>query len=199
MRLTIATHNLHKTREFALLLGAHFDVVDLSRGPKVPPVAETGATFEENASLKARAASRQLRGMIIADDSGLEVDALGGAPGVYSARYAGAQATDRENVEKLLCELEKLGAWNSSVTARFHCVLAVAVEGKLRGTFHGAVEGQIVRRPRGRKGFGYDPVFLPDGSEKTFGEIPPETKNGASHRAVAVAAMRAALIATPGV
>lgn len=194
VRLTIATHNPHKTREFAMLLGDDFQVGDLSLVPNMLPVEETGATFEENAELKARAASGHFRGMIVADDSGLEVDALDGAPGVYSARYAGALASDRENVEKLLCELQKLGAWNSKVTARFHCVLAVVVDAKLCGTFHGAIEGEIVHPPRGRNGFGYDPVFLPDGWQKTFGELPPETKNAMSHRAAAVAAMRAALI-----
>ena len=122
--LIVATRNPHKTREIQRILGADFGVRDLSAHPENPETAESGKTFEENAVLKAIAASRQLPGLVVADDSGLEVDALGGAPGIYSARYAGQNATDKQNIDKLLSELARIERTKRS--ARFRCVIALA-------------------------------------------------------------------------
>ena len=121
--------------------------------------------------------------MVIADDSGLEVDALNGAPGIFSARYGGENASDQRNVEKLLREVQ--GATKRS--ARFRCVIALAKNGKLLTTVAGEVAGTITKSPRGENGFGYDPIFIPEGFEETFAELPSETKNAVSHRAKAVA------------
>lgn len=191
-RLLIATRNSHKTREFAEILGGQFTVRDLAAEPDIPVVEETGATFAENAILKALAASKRFPGLVVADDSGLEVDALEGAPGVYSARYAGPGATDRENVARLLSELRSRGA-GPSPAARFRCVLALANEGEVIETFAGAVEGAIVDEPRGSGGFGYDPVFQPVGAVQTFAELPADEKNRISHRANAIRLLRDAL------
>jgi len=188
MDLLLATRNPNKTREFAQILGNEFTVNDLSSGANAPKIEETGHTFEENAILKALAVSRDrsaLGGLVAADDSGLEVDALGGAPGIYSARYAGENATDQENVAKLLRTLAEQNVPASKRTARFRCVIALARAGKLLGTFEGVAEGTIVDFARGQNGFGYDPVFLPSGFEETFAELPVETKNRISHRAQA--------------
>ena len=192
-RLVLATRNAHKTREFAQMLGAEFEVRDLAGAPEAAPVEETGLTFAENAMLKAVAISKQIPELVVADDSGLEVDALGGAPGVYSARYAGERASDAENVAKLLDELTRCDA--DSPHARFRCVLALARHGTILGTFEGVVEGTIVRTPRGSAGFGYDPVFQPAGLTQTFAEISPSEKNRISHRARAIQSLRAALLA----
>lgn len=191
-KLLLATRNSHKTREFAEILGSDFEVRDLSGEPEAPLVEETGATFAENAILKAVAISKRFPGLVVADDSGLEVDALDGAPGVYSARYAGPNATDKDNVGRLLSELrDSRGA--APFTARFRCVLALARDGQLLGTFQGDVDGTIIESPRGGAGFGYDPIFQPSGSTKTFGELPSEEKNRISHRARAIQLLRAKL------
>lgn len=184
VRLLLATRNAHKTREIIELLGDRFEIVDLNSRPQITPPEETGRTFAENAVLKAIGVSQNYPGLIMADDSGLEVDALGGAPGVYSARYAGENATDEQNVTKLLCELESI----SDRSARFRCVLALARGGKLLGTFEGVAEGVIVDAPRGSAGFGYDPIFAPTGFEQTFAQLPQ--KNQISHRAKAIGALR---------
>lgn len=184
--LVLATHNAHKTREFAEILGAGFSVTDLQTAANVPAVEEAGTTFEENAVLKAVAASRTVATLVVADDSGLEVAALRGAPGVRSARYAGENSTDQENVAKLLAEL----AGVEDRTARFCCAIAVARKGEVASVFHGYVTGRIAPAPRGQHGFGYDPVFVPEGFAETFGELGYETKNRISHRAVAVAQVR---------
>jgi XTP/dITP diphosphohydrolase len=189
MDLLLATRNAHKTREFTEILDEGFHVRDLSNFIDVSPIDETGRTFAENANLKALAASQDRHLLVMADDSGLEVDALSGAPGIYSARYAGENATDEQNIEKLLREL----AGRDSRKARFRCVIALARNEKLLGKFEGTVEGTIVDLARGQRGFGYDPVFLPHGFEQTFGELPAETKNRISHRAKAIAALRDAL------
>jgi len=191
-QLLLATRNAHKTREFAEILGRKFAVRDLSTEPGAPEIEETGRTFADNAILKAIAISKRFAGLVVADDSGLEVDALQGAPGVYSARYAGPRATDTENIAKLLSELRKRTA-NPPCTARFRCVLAVAREGKVVRTFEGAIEGTIVDSPRGRTGFGYDPIFQPAGFSETFGELSAKIKNEISHRAHAIQALRSAL------
>jgi XTP/dITP diphosphohydrolase len=191
MDLLLATRNPHKTREFRELLGHDFGVIDLSSFLEIAIPEETGRTFEENAALKAIAASRGR--LAIADDSGLEVDALGGAPGIYSARYAGENASDAVNVEKLLRELSARHIATEKRSARFRCVIALARSGKLLDTFEGVVEGNIVDPPRGTAGFGYDPVFQPIGFEQTFAEMTPERKNNISHRAQAIAALREGL------
>ncbi|HEY6070638.1 MAG TPA: XTP/dITP diphosphatase [Chthoniobacterales bacterium] len=190
MHLLLATRNAHKTREFQALLGKEFPVRDLHSHPEIQIAAETGKTFAENAALKAISVSTQWSSLVIADDSGLEVDALGGAPGIYSARYAGEKASDADNVEKLLNELR---AQNRNRSARFRCVIALAGNGKLLGNFEGVVEGEIVDLPRGTNGFGYDPVFQPSGFEQTFAEMVAKSKNKISHRAKAIAALREAL------
>jgi XTP/dITP diphosphohydrolase len=189
MELIVATRNTHKTREIQDILGPGFNVSDLVAHPDVSDIRESGTSFEENAKLKALAASRQLPGLVIADDSGLEVDSLGGAPGIYSARYAGPNATDRDKIDKLLGELERVGATEDRRRARFRCVVALASNGNLSGTFEGIVEGRIADEVRGHFGFGYDPIFIPEGFEQTFGELPNEVKNALSHRAKAIRAL----------
>jgi XTP/dITP diphosphohydrolase len=189
MELVIATRNAHKTREIQHILGSEFIVRDLRAYPKVSEVRESGTSFEENAKLKAIAASKQLPGLVITDDSGLEVDALGGAPGIYSARYAGANATEEEKIGKLFRELARVGATDHARRARFRCVVALAHHGNLLETFEGIVEGTIADKLRGNQGFGYDPIFVPEGFEQTFGELPAEVKNTISHRAKAMRAL----------
>jgi XTP/dITP diphosphohydrolase len=195
MDLLLATRNAHKTREIQQVLGPAFTVSDLSAHPKIPDVRENGKSFEENAILKAVGASRRLPGFIVADDSGLEVDALGGAPGIFSARYAGENAMDKQNIEKLLGELARTAAEEAKRSARFRCVIALARQGELLGTFEGIVEGTIIERARGLHGFGYDPIFVPRGFENTFAELPAEVKNTVSHRAKAIRGLTAKLAA----
>src|SRR6266480_4366629 len=161
MQLIVATRNTHKTHELQRILGPAFTVNDLSAHPKIPDIHETGKSFEENAILKAIGASRHLPGFIVADDSGLEVDALDGAPGIFSARYASENATDKQNMDRLLVELARTKAEETKRSARFRCVIALVRQGKLLGTFEGIVEGTIVDRARGLHGFGYDPIFVP--------------------------------------
>jgi XTP/dITP diphosphohydrolase len=189
IELVVATRNRHKTREIQHILGPEFRVRDLWAYPEVSEIRETGTSFEENATLKALAASRKLPALIIADDSGLEVDALGGAPGVYSARYAGANATETDKIDKLLRELARVRAKTDGRRARFRCVVALARNGNLLGTFEGIVEGRIADEVRGDSGFGYDPIFIPEGLNQTFSELPTEVKNATSHRAKAIRAL----------
>lgn len=203
MQLLLATRNAGKTREFRELLGHDFEVIDLSSFPEIAIPEETGRTFKENAALKAIAASQdrpafaRLRCgqhlLVIADDSGLEVDALDGAPGIYSARYAGENASAGDNISKLLRELSARNIADEKRSGRFRCVTALARLGKLLGSFEGVVEGNVVDPPRGNGGFGYDPVFQPTGFEQTFAQMPPELKNKISHRAQAIAALREGL------
>ena len=185
IELVVATRNRHKTREIQNILGPDFMVRDLA-DTEVPEIRENGTSFEENAKLKALAASRQLPGLVIADDSGLEVNDLGGAPGIYSARYAGPNATEREKMDKLLRELVRVRVTDHGRRARFRCVVALARNGDLLGIFEGKIEGKISDTARGDSGFGYDPIFIPDGFEQTFGELPEEVKNTISHRAKAI-------------
>jgi len=189
VELVVATHNRHKTREIQHILGPEFKVCDLRAHADVSEIRESGTSFEENAKLKALAASKQLPALVIADDSGLEVDALGGAPGVYSARYAGASATDRDKIDKLLRELARVRATDDGRRARFRCVVALARNGHLLETFEGIVEGSIADEARGDSGFGYDPIFIPEGLKQTFGELPTQVKNTISHRAKAIRAL----------
>lgn len=185
--LTLATRNLHKTREFAEILGSAFEVRDLSTIPEAPAVIEDGKTFEENAILKACAVSRRQAGFVLADDSGMEVVALDGAPGIYSARYAGSSATDAQNITKLLAELQRTKAIGPQRRAQFRCALALARAGTILHLLEGTVEGIISDEPRGNGGFGYDPIFVPEGHSLTFGELPSAVKNRISHRARALA------------
>src|SRR6266436_5417661 len=193
IELVVATRNRHKTREIQPILGPEFSVCDLGAHPEVSEIRESGTSFEENAKLKALAASKKLPSLVIADDSGLEVDALGGAPGIFSARYAGENAGDVPNVNKLLRELRKRNIATEKRSARFRCVIALAQNGKVLGVFEGFVEGKIVEPPRGSGGFGYDPIFEPKGFDQTFAEMTAESKNQISHRGQAIAALRKAL------
>lgn len=182
-RLLIATHSQGKLQEFrALLKELPLELRDLNSFPAISPVAETGSTFTENASLKATAYAVQAEEITLADDSGLEVQALGGAPGVLSARYAGAGASDFDRTEKLLRELLKTG--DADRAARFVSVVAIAdASGTILNVSTGVCHGRISRTPRGKNGFGYDPIFIPEGFDKTFGELPAAVKNEISHRA----------------
>jgi len=184
-RLLLATANRGKVREIAALLGPDWELVPQS-DYGIPAVAETGATFAENALLKARHAAAASGLPALADDSGLEVDALGGAPGVRSARYAGAHASDADNCARLLSELQ--GVPDERRTARFRCVLALArgAEDAAPLLAEGVWEGRIVRTARGFNGFGYDPVFGDPASGQTAAELSPAAKNQRSHRAMAL-------------
>jgi XTP/dITP diphosphohydrolase len=159
--------------------------------PDVPEVEEDGRTFEENAIKKAREVSAATGLPALADDTGLEVDALDGAPGVFSARYAGEPPDYDSNNEKLLHELE--GVRDEERTARFRCVIALAMPGGEVRTVEGTTRGRILRARRGDGGFGYDPLFLPDGFSKTYAEMSAKEKNACSHRGRAVRAARAML------
>ncbi len=170
------------------MLGPEFRVTDLTGRTDLPEVEETGSTFEENATLKAITISRLVADLVIADDSGLEVDALGGAPGIYSARYSGEKATDAENIDKLLRDLDAVTP--SGRAAQFRCVIAVAQSGSLRRRFDGVVRGTITASRAGAHGFGYDPVFKPEGADQTFAELGDAAKNAISHRAKAVVQLR---------
>jgi XTP/dITP diphosphohydrolase len=192
--LLVATRNAHKTEEIQRILGPQFNVTDLAAHPEIPHIAESGTTFQENAILKAVAVSKRMPGFVIADDSGLEVEALGGAPGIHSARYAGMNATDQEKIDKLLEELTRVGATKNARRARFRCVLALACKGNVLGAFEGIIEGQIADRPHGSHGFGYDPIFMPEGFQQTFGELAPAEKNQLSHRTRALERLRTFLI-----
>ena len=186
--LLVSTRNPHKLREIRTILGDPFEVSDLSILPTMHEVEEIGSSFEENAELKAVAASQLFAGWVIADDSGLEVDALGGAPGVYSARYAGEAASDSENNTLLLKNLQEVP--RQERRARFRCVIVLARAGRKLAAFSGLVEGLIASCPRGVEGFGYDPLFMPNGFSRTFGELPVATKNRLSHRAHALKQLR---------
>ena len=184
-RLVVATGNAHKTAEIRRILGDLVGLVeDLSMYPEIGEIEETGKTFEENASIKALTVSRFLgdRVWVLSDDSGLEVDALGGKPGVYSARYAGSGASDAENRAKLLEAIQKIDPVEQSLTARFRCVMVLARGAEKISVFDGSVEGVIAETEKGEQGFGYDSIFMPDGYCETFGELSSEVKNKMSHR-----------------
>lgn len=188
--LIFATSNAHKVQEVAAMLGAPWQVEGLRGHAHVVLPEETGTTFEANAILKAEAASAALPGLyVIADDSGLEVDALKGEPGVYSARYAGPDATDADNRTRLKAELGKLPP--ATFHGRFRCCLVLALDGKALHITHGTVEGQLRLTEQGTGGFGYDSLFQPDGFADTFGVLAAEVKNQLSHRARALEQMRA--------
>lgn len=160
--------------------GLRVELEHLPRFSELPRFDETAPTFAENAAGKALHYSRYAALPVVADDSGLVVDALGGAPGVLSARYAGEDASDVQRIAKLLAELRSRGT--SDRRARFVCVVTLAERGQVRGVFSASVKGEILETPRGKGGFGYDPVFWIPALGKTFGEIPEEVKNLHSHR-----------------
>jgi len=186
LRLYCATTNPGKLREFRLALADSLGVEALPGLASVTPCEETGVTFEENAVQKALYYSKHCDGHLFVDDSGLEVDALGGAPGVYSARYAGPDATDEANNRLLLDRMRGI----PERTARFVCVVALAKSGQLVRTFRGEVEGLLAEEPRGLNGFGYDPLFYYPPFGGTFGEAPLERKMEVSHRSRALHSMR---------
>ena len=179
--IVAATGNSHKLDEYRQLLnGQNIELKSLLDYPAYPGVEENGSTFAENAAIKALDACKYCDVPAFADDSGLEVEALDGRPGIHSARYA---ATDAERIAKLLDELK--GKTNRR--ARFVCVIAIAANGEVIETFEGEIKGTIIDSPRGSNGFGYDPIFQPDGYDCTFAELSREEKNRISHRANAYA------------
>jgi XTP/dITP diphosphohydrolase len=196
-RLLLATKNPGKLREFRELLGdlPALVLVAPDQLGKLPDVNEDGESFEHNAKKKARELAAASGLMVLADDSGLEVDALAGRPGVHSARYAGATCSDEDNNEKLARELD--GVPRAQRTARYRVVLALAdPEGPLADRIHteeGACEGLIRDRPAGSGGFGYDPYFEPEGHDQTMAELSPDQKNRISHRGRAARKIRAFL------
>jgi len=184
---TLGSENFHKLVEIAaLLLGAPVELRPLPEGAKLPP--ETGKTLMANAQIKARAAAALAGGIALADDTGLEVDALGGEPGVYSSRYAGEDVSYEDNNRKLLERLTGIHGVNRR--ARFRCVLVLASADGTELSAEGRVEGFIIDAPRGEHGFGYDPLFQPEGMEKTLAELTAGEKNALSHRARALENLR---------
>ena len=186
MKLVVGTNNEGKIRELnELLAELPLEICGLSSFENIPDVEETGKTFADNAILKANSYALQTGIWALSDDSGLEVEALGGAPGVFSARYAGETAGDAERTAKLLAELAATS--DEARRARFVCVMAVADEkGAIRFLAEGVCEGTIAREARGTNGFGYDPIFVPDGHTETFGELSSTVKREISHRARAI-------------
>ncbi|MBM4033834.1 MAG: RdgB/HAM1 family non-canonical purine NTP pyrophosphatase [Planctomycetes bacterium] len=186
--IVLGSHNRGKLRELqAALARLPVELRGLDAYPGVEPPEESGATFAENARLKALGLARRLGAWVLADDSGLCVDALGGRPGVVSARYGGPGATDADKVAKLLAELRDVE--DARRTARFVCALALASQEGVIVEVERACPGRIIRAPRGHDGFGYDPVFLYPELGLTFAELPMEAKNRVSHRGRAVAAL----------
>jgi XTP/dITP diphosphohydrolase len=181
-RLVIATRNAHKTEEIREMIGDHYEVLDATDFPELEPVEETGSTFLENATLKAVAVSRVVDGLVLSDDSGLEVDALGGEPGVHSSSYGGEEGNHARNNARLIEEMKG----REGHSARFRCVMVLARQGEVLATFQGKVEGRILDEERGEGGFGYDPLFMPTGHHGTFAELGIEVKNELSHRARAL-------------
>lgn len=181
-KILIATGNAGKVREFAgLLKELPIEICGLKDFHNIEEVSETGASFEENAKLKAAGYALQTGLWTLADDSGLEVEALGNAPGVFSARYGGETASNAEKIEKLLAELKKTG--DRERKARFVCAIAFAApDGEIIRLEIGMCEGLISDKPQGNNGFGYDPIFVPENFRKTFGELPENIKQEISHR-----------------
>lgn len=186
MRFVLATGNSHKLRELAAMLAPH-ELEPLPADVELPP--ETGSTFAENAVIKAEAAARATGRPAIADDSGIVVEALGGRPGIRSARFAGEDATDEQNLAKLLAELRG----HSDRRAAYVCALAVVSPGGPPELFEERCTGVVIAEPRGTGGFGYDPAFVPDerasGDERTMAELPPAEKDAISHRGKAARAL----------
>lgn len=185
-RILLATRNAGKLVELRRML-AGFEIVGLADVPEFPDAPETGATFAENALAKARDAAEATGLPSVADDSGLAVDALNGMPGVLSARWSGRHGDDAANLELLLAQLGDVP--DDRRGAAFVCAAALVVPGGTETVVHGEWTGTIVRAPRGTNGFGYDPVFVPDGSDRTSAELTAAEKDAASHRALALAAL----------
>ncbi|WP_222984443.1 non-canonical purine NTP diphosphatase [Flagellimonas meishanensis] len=181
MKFVFATHNDHKLKEVQQLLPKSIELLSLSDIGCVDEIPEIGETLEENARIKADFVSKTYGFDCFSDDTGLLVDALNGNPGVYSARYAGEQKNAEDNMAKLLSELEGV----NDRKAHFKTVICLNVAGASH-FFEGRVDGQITTRKFGKEGFGYDPIFMPDGHHKTFGELPGEIKNAMSHRGRAI-------------
>lgn len=196
--ILIATRNKGKIKEFKALFNKYkikvYSLHDLREA--IPEVEETGDTFKENARLKAEEIAQLLNRPVIADDSGLVIDALDGRPGVYSARYAHDQATDNENNKKVLTELKHIEM--SDRTARFVAVLAFAIPNKETVFTEGVCEGKIITSPKGTNGFGYDPIFVPDGYDMTLAELTNDEKNKISHRSHALKALEDIIINKKG-
>ncbi len=188
-RLVIATRNSHKTEEIRHILGDRFEILDVTDFPNLPEIEETGTTFLENARLKALGISRHIEGLVLADDSGLEVDALSGAPGVWSSSFGGEEGNHAKNNHRLLTEM----ADQELRSARFLCTLVLAKRGQEIANFHGTVEGVISREPSGNGGFGYDPLFVPTGYSQTLADLGPDIKSQLSHRAKAIQAFVSSL------
>lgn len=182
-RLILATRNAHKTAEIRSMIGDRYEVLDVTAFPALPSIEETGTTFLENARLKAEGISREIAGLVLSDDSGLEVDALAGAPGVWSSSYGGEEGNHLKNNERLMREM----AGKTDRAARFRCTMVLAEDGVTLASFEGTVEGSILDERRGSGGFGYDPLFVPTGYDGTFSELGDEVKNQLSHRARALA------------
>jgi XTP/dITP diphosphohydrolase len=185
--LVLATRNEGKLRELARILGSHTKLVGLDAFPGAPDVPETGATFEANALLKARAIANYTRMPAVADDSGLCVDALNGMPGVLSARWAGRHGDDQANLELVLAQVADVP--EARLGARFVSAAALVVPKGGEWVVTGEVEGRLIRVPRGTGGFGYDPIFQPDGFDLTTAEMTPEAKDAISHRGRAFRAL----------
>ena len=179
-RLVIATGNTHKTEEIRKLLDPFIETIeDLQSYPEIGEIAETGLTFEDNAAIKAIAVGDYLgnSSLVLSDDSGLEVKALEGQPGVFSARYAGENASDSQNRRKLLNELKKKDPNQSDWSAAFRCVMVLVRGSRRLAKFEGSVHGTISEVEKGDKGFGYDSIFIPEGFQNSFAELPLEIKN----------------------
>ncbi|MFD1735986.1 XTP/dITP diphosphatase [Bacillus salitolerans] len=184
-KVIVATKNRGKVQDFKQLFQRKgYEVISLLEIPSSPDIDETGTTFVQNAILKAEGISDILQTMVIADDSGLSIDALGGKPGIFSARYAGDHKNDEDNLNKVLKELH--GVKEEDRTARFHCALALAVPGRDTITVEGTCEGFITEEPIGDNGFGYDPIFFVREKNKTMAQLTKEEKNEISHRANAL-------------
>jgi XTP/dITP diphosphohydrolase len=192
VRLILATKNSHKVAEIkAILSNFNWEIIPMYELKNNIEIIEDGATFEENARKKAEIVCGQTGYISMGEDTGLEVDALNGQPGVYSARFAGEKATYEQNVQKILKLLKDVKKPNR--IARFRCVCTLAFPSTYKRTtetFEGVCEGQIIEEPRGKGGFGYDPVFVPDGFEQTFAELHAQVKNKISHRAQALEKVR---------
>ena len=181
-RLILATRNAHKTSEIRAMVGGRFEILDATAFPDFPEIEETGITFLENARLKAEGISRLIEGWVLSDDSGLEVDALAGAPGVWSSSYGGEEGNHLKNNARLLQEM----AGKVERTARFGCTMVLARGGQEHAHFTGVVEGRLIDSLKGLAGFGYDPLFIPEGYDQTFAELGDEIKNTLSHRSRAL-------------
>ncbi|MFZ2960226.1 MAG: RdgB/HAM1 family non-canonical purine NTP pyrophosphatase [Candidatus Ozemobacteraceae bacterium] len=193
MRVWISTRNAHKVLEIAEILGSEYEIASLLDLPEFPDVEETGTTFQANAGLKARALWKLLREPVFADDSGLEVDALGGKPGIYSQRYSEPDPTPEKNIDKLLTALQ--GIPDERRTARFRCAVVYIDHPGKEHLFEGSLEGRIAIERHGNGGFGYDPVFWLPEKNKSVAELDAEEKNAISHRGRAIAALKLFLTA----